>query len=329
MRYISTLLLILLVTFGYSQEKINVVASATLFADMAKQIGGDKVSVESICSVGTDPHTYEPIPSDVQLMKKADAIFINGLTLEGWMEKLIKNSGGKGMLKIITDGVSAISNEHFANSYDPHAWMNVNNGRIYAKNIMETLCKVDPKNADYYKNNFANYDKELIELHQYIKEEINSIPEQRRVLVTSHDAFEYYSRAYGIKVEALQGMSTEAEAQTSDMIRVNKIIKESGVPAIFAESTINPKMQEQIAKQNDVVIGGELYADSLGEEGGHADTYAKMLKHNTDTIVKALKNEKPTHSHDSEKSGGNNIWLYVGIGLFMLLALLLAMKFIK
>lgn len=313
------ILLMLILHYTANAQSIEVVASTTIFADMASVIGGDKVNVQSIVAVGTDPHTYEPVPQDVAKIKDADVILLNALTLEGWIQKLITNSGTDAYVQVITDGVKPIASKNYKNAYDPHAWMTALNGIVYIENIYNALIKVDPKNQDYYYDNFINYRKELKELHNYIEESILKIPIEKRLLVTSHDAFAYFGREYGILVSAIKGISTDSEARTSDIIRVKEEIARTGVPAIFIESTINPKTIKQIAKDSGVKIGGELFSDSLGESGGEGDTYLKMLRHNTDVIVQAL-SVAPAESDDNQDGSQDSTpsWMYILLGAFML-----------
>ena len=331
MKYISTLILLLATTIvATSQGKIRVVSSASIFQDMAMNIGGDKIETFSIVPIGGDPHLYEPKPSDAQLVKSADIILVNGLTFEGWINKLIDNSGTKAKVYTITEGVNVLKSEKYKNAADPHAWMDVSNGLKYIDNIKAALIETDPANADFYTANYENYKAELTALDNYISIEINKIPEAKRMLVTSHDAFAYYGKKYNIRLNALKGISTEAETQTSDMVRVAKAIRESGVPAIFIESTINPQVIQQIAKDNNVKIGGELFADSIGAKDSEGPTYIKMLRHNTDVIVKALsQNEMTATKIDSDNSESG--WLiYLIVGLVMLGALAFAVtKFNK
>lgn len=317
-------------TLSYGQEKLKVVASASIFQDMAQNLGGDLVEAHTIVPIGGDPHLYEPKPTDAALVKSADIILINGLTFEGWINKLIDNSGTKANVYTITEGVNALQSDTYKNASDPHAWMDASNGLTYIKNIKNALVEKDPKNKAAYEAKYNDYKSKISELDKYILEEIKKIPEAKRMLVTSHDAFAYYGRRYGIKLNALKGISTEAETQTSDMVRVAKAIKETGVPAIFIESTINPQVIQQIAKDNNVKIGGELFADSIGDEDSEGPTYLKMLRHNTDVIVKALsKNEMTSTKIDTDKSGSS--WLiYLLIGAIMIGALIfLISKFNK
>ncbi|MEM6771627.1 MAG: zinc ABC transporter substrate-binding protein, partial [Bacteroidota bacterium] len=203
----------------------------------------------------------------------------------------IANSGTKARTVTITEGIETIESEEYANAADPHAWMTANNGLTYVKNIRDALITLDPFNRKVYEFNAGVYLQQLEDLDREIFRLIASIPEQQRVLITSHDAFRYFGRYYGIRVEAALGTSTDAEVQTDDVNRLTTIIRETGVPAIFVESTINPKLIRQIAEDSDVIIGGSLYADSLGEPDTEAGTYEGMLKFNVATIVGALRGE--------------------------------------
>jgi len=320
------LFICLLVLPAMAQDKLNVVASASIFQDMAKNIGGDKITTHSIVPIGGDPHLYEPKPSDAALVKSADIILMNGLTFEGWITNLIENSGSAASKYIITEGVDVIKSDQYKNAADPHAWMNANNGLIYIENIKNALIENDPSNKDYYLSNYESYKKEITLLHTYINTEIQKIPESKRMLVTSHDAFAYYGKAYGVRLNALKGISTEAETQTKDMVRVAKAIRDSGVPAIFIESTINPQVIQQIAKDNNVKIGGELFADSLGEEDSEGPTYLTMLKHNTDVLVNALSKSEMTETKIDSDDTSNDWMIYLVLGLIMIGALVFAVK---
>lgn len=306
-------------------QKPKVVSSASMIWDMVKNIGGDKVEHGLIVPIGGDPHLHEPTPRDARMVASADQIFVNGLTFEGWISELIANSGTKAHVDTVTSGIDAISSSVYENSYDPHAWMDAENGIIYADNILASLISLDPENTNYYQENHASYVQKLKELDAYIMNRIKEIPEAKRVLITSHDAFEYYGKKYGLRLEAIMGISTEAEAQTSDIVRISKTIKESGVPAVFIESTINPKLLQQIAEDNGVAIGGELFADSIGDEESEAHSYYDMLKHNTDIIVNALSQEIEFETVD-ESDGNKTLLLYGGIAATLILILFLIIK---
>ena len=310
-----------LVTISADAQKKTLVASASMMADMAENIAGDLVDVKYIVPRGQDPHLYKPTPSDVIMVQNADMIIINGLTFEGWIAKLIANSGTKASTKTITEGITPIQSSKYKNSFDPHAWMDVNLVQTYILNIKNALIELLPEHTETFEANFTTYSMKLKRLDSYIKNQIESIPESQRILITSHDAFEYFGRRYGLQLEAIVGISTEAEVQPSDIIRVHKVIKESRVPAIFMESTINPKILQQIAKDNNIVIGGELYADSLGDKDSPASTYLKMLKHNIDTIVNGLTRQAKAEGEKVESNTKFAYWSYVLLGLgFIIIA---------
>ncbi len=314
MKKIGLFLIISLFTLSlFAQEKKTVVATASMMADMAKNIAGGMVNVECIVPIGGDPHLHEPTPRDAQMVNRADLIIKNGLTFEGWLNELIENSGTKAKTIRVTEGIQPIQSIEYENSADPHAWMDASLGLTYIKNIKDALSELDPDNADIYAFNYGVYKTQLEDLDKYIKTEIQKIPAQKRVLITSHDAFQYYGRAYGIQLEAILGTSTDAEAQTSDIIRLNKVIKSNKVPALFIESTINPKLLKQLAKDNDIEIGGQLYADSIGDEESPAPTYIDMLKHNTDVMVAALSRESSREKALTADGETGSNWLLWGI----------------
>ena len=309
----------------YGQNKLKVVATASMIWDMAKELGGDHLDIQCIVPIGGDPHLYEPTPKDVKLVASANLVLKNGLTFEGWLDELIENSGTQASSVSVTEGIQAIKSTAYHEAPDPHAWMNVELAYVYAENIKNAFAGLIPEKAEIFEKKYEAYLDQLKELQVYITNQINSIPESKRILITSHDAFQYFGRAYGIRLEAILGVSTDAEAQTSDIIRLNKVIRESGVPAVFIESTINPKLLEQLAKDNDITVGGQLYADSIGDEESEASSYINMMKHNTDTIVAALKKERGD-SKEMEDGSGGNYWLYGLIAVLFIGGFFLVVK---
>lgn len=301
--------------FAQSPTK-KVVATASIFADMAENIAGGHLDIKTIVPIGGDPHIYEPTPGDAILVASADLILKNALTFEGWANDLIKNAGSKAKVVTITEGVEPIR-AVYKNSTDPHAWMSASNGLIYIENIKNALIELDPANKEVYEFNYGVYRKQLEDLDRYIADQVNKIPEKRRILITSHDAFQYFGKRYGVRLESVIGVSTEAEAQTSDIIRLNKVIRENQVPAVFIETTVNPKLLEQIATDNKVSIGGKLYSDSIGDKKSPAPSYYDMLKYNTDVIVSALTKEPDASSVENTKgkSGGWLLWGVIGLVL--------------
>ena len=299
MKPVLTILLFFIFIFSAHGNQ-KVVATTTFLADIARNIAREKLEIICMMPTGGDPHIYDPTPGDAQKIVESNLVIKNGLFLEGWLEELINNAGGQRPIIEAAEGVDSIASQVFHGSPDPHAWMDALNGIVYASNIKNAFIQLDAVNADYYNKNFDEYKKKLLELNEYIQIKINEIEEIKRVLITSHDAFSYFGKRYGMKVESALGTSTDADVQIGDINKLINVIKETGVDAVFVESTINPKLMEQLAADHGISIGGKLYADSLGDEFSGADTYLKMLKHNADVISGALKNKK--HLHKSEES---------------------------
>ncbi|PCH69523.1 MAG: hypothetical protein COC01_01330 [Bacteroidetes bacterium] len=294
-------LLILLLVFTLSSSaKLKVLATTTFIADIAENIAGDNLEIVCLMPIGGDPHIYDPTPGDAQKVVESDLVLKNGLFLEGWLNELIENAGGSRPIIEVSERIEQIASVVYHGSPDPHAWMSPINGIIYAQNITNALIQIDAQHAESYNKNFLSYKAKLTQLHEYIQISINKIPVQKRVLITSHDAFSYYGQQYGLRVESAMGTSTDAEVQISDINNLIEVIISSGVNAIFVESTINPKMMEQVATDRDIVVGGKLFADSLGDELSGASTYLDMLKQNTDVIVRALTNVPTTYAHNKE-----------------------------
>ena len=328
-RTILLIINILLISILHASEKPKIVVTTTIINDITQQIAGDLVEVESLVPTGGDPHLYEPIPQDAIKIVKANLILMNGLTLEGWLNEFIENSGTKATIVNTTEGVDAIVSDQYANSPDPHAWMDAANGVIYAENIKNALVALNAENTTTYESNFEAFKTRIEALDIQLKELILTIPADKRVLVTSHDAFKYFGRKYGLQLESILGTSTDAQAQTQDINRLYKVIKTTGIPAIFVESTINPQTLKQIAKDTKVKIGGTLYADSLGEPNGEAGTYEKMLLTNTETIVNALTGKIELEEIDNADDEDSSFNIFLIIGLLLGGAFLLFLPFLN
>jgi ABC-type Zn uptake system ZnuABC Zn-binding protein ZnuA len=269
--------------------KIVAVSTITIINDIVKNIGKDKVEAHSICGVGTDPHSYHPKPSDPRLVSESDIVFINGFALEHWMEEMIKGAGGNKKEVIVTEGLTPMTDEKGFGDPDPHAWFDVRNVKTYADNVAKGLISIDPGNKNYYEANLKDYLSELDSLDSWIKEEMKKIPESQRVLITSHDAFRYFGRAYGLEVRGLQGISTEAKVRTEDLKNLIDYVKQKDLKSVFIETSVNPKLLEQISSETNAKIGGTLFSDSIGNEGSPEGTYIGAVKHNVNTIVNSLK----------------------------------------
>jgi len=304
-KIISLLLvtILILAIAGCSKERtsednlVHVVATTTMLADMAKVIGGDYVFVDGLMGPGIDPHLYKASAGDVSLMQKADLVVYSGLHLEGKMGEIFENleSDDQHIVKI-SQGLSEedLITDETTGVHDPHIWFNVLLWKEASYNLLDGLIKVDPDHEAYYKANHKAFTEDLDSLDAYIRKQIDRIPEESRYLITAHDAFEYFGKAYGLEVLGLQGISTASEAGTGDVTQLANFIVDKQIKAIFVESSVPKKnveaLQEAVRAQGfNVSIGGELYSDSLGSEGTDAKTYIGTVKANVNTIVNALK----------------------------------------
>jgi ABC-type Zn uptake system ZnuABC Zn-binding protein ZnuA len=275
-------------------RKPVIVCSTTQIADLARQVVGDRCEVHSILAPGADPHTYMPTPGDAKLALQADLCLQNGLHLEGknWMATLAKDAGKP--IVSVTYGVKPIQLEAEGRKIkDPHAWFSPRNGAIYVNNIVRAVSKLDPAGKSEYEARAKLYLQQLRALDSWIREQFNVIPPKQRILVTSHDAFNYFAKAFGFTNKAPVGWSTGSElgaGVTPERRRqVVDSIKGYGVKAVFVETSVNPKLVREIARDAGVQVGGKLYSDSMGEAGTAGDTYIGMMRENVLTIVNALK----------------------------------------
>jgi manganese/zinc/iron transport system substrate-binding protein len=280
--------------------KLNIVTTTGMIADIVKNIGGEHVEVISLMGPGVDPHLYKASEGDVQRLQAANLIFYNGLHLEAQMGEVLEKMNEFGVTTVaVTDKIDpALLNAppEFQGNYDPHVWFDVSMWMKAAEQVQETLIEVDPAHKSTYEANAASYLDQLADLHQYVLTQAQTIPAEKRVLITAHDAFNYFGEAYGFEVRGLQGISTEAQAGTADVQDLVNFIVERQIPAIFVESSVPQRNIEavQAAVQDqgfDVKIGGSLFSDAMGTTGTPEGTYIGMVTHNIDTIVSALTGE--------------------------------------
>lgn len=297
-------------------DPINVVTTTTMIRDAVENVAGDLVDVEALMGPGVDPHSYRARESDVARMEDADVIFYNGLHLEGAMSEVLEQMEQQIRTVPIAERVDderliapdeAIFGEDFEGQYDPHIWFDVELWGLAIEVIRDELIDLDPDNADHYEENTESYLQELEELDQYTQERIAELPDQQRVLVTAHDAFGYLEHAYGIEVYGLQPLTTVVEAGASDVRELADMIIEREIRAIFLETAVPPQGIEAVreavqSRGSEVVIGGELYGDALGEEGTEAGTFVGAFRHNVDTIVGALLGEGTTAGEEDGDS---------------------------
>jgi manganese/zinc/iron transport system substrate-binding protein len=280
--------------------KIKVTTTTGMIADIAKNIGGEHVEVTALMGPGVDPHLYKASEGDVRLLQNANIIFYNGLHLEAQMGEVLEKMNDFGIKTVaVTDTIDRTllqSPPEFAGNYDPHVWFDVTLWMKAVEVVRESLVEIDPAHRSDYEANAASYLTELTDLHQYVLDQAGTVPPEKRIIITAHDAFNYFGRAYGFQVRGLQGISTEAQAGTADVQDLVNFIVEKQIPAIFVESSVPQRNVEavQAAVQNkgfDVQIGGSLFSDAMGSEGTPEGTYIGMVKHNIDTIVQALSGE--------------------------------------
>jgi zinc/manganese transport system substrate-binding protein len=284
----------------FAQEKLPVVASFSILGDFARQIGGDRVSVTTLVGPDGDAHVYSPTPADAKAMAAAKLVLVNGLHFEGWLPRLVKSSGTKAALAEATKGITPLEADddhddkgkgghaHAHGHDDPHAWQSIANAKIYVANVRDALSAADPAGKASYEANATAYLTELDTLEGEVKAAIARIPAERRKAITTHDAFGYFVKAYGIAFIAPQGVSTEAEASARDVARIIRQVKTQKIPAVFLENVTNPRLVEQIARESGAKVGGRLYSDALSAASGPAGTYIQMMKHNISEIEKAL-----------------------------------------
>lgn len=284
--------------FAAGSGVLDVVATTGMVGDVVAHVGGDRVNVQTLMGPGVDPHLYKPTSADAGRLAKADVIFYNGLMLEGRMTDLFERLAASGRkVFAVSSGIpreQLLSPEEFEGHYDPHLWFDVS---LWAKTvpvIVEGLSAADPEGSEFYRSNGDRLIARMGELDAWCREQAALVPAERRVLVTSHDAYNYFGRAYGFEVVGLQGVSTVSEAALADVASLADFLKKRGIPAIFAESSVNPEAIKRVSEDSGVRIGGELFSDAMGSQGemlGGFDvgTYEGMVRYNMTTIAGALK----------------------------------------
>ena len=274
---------------------IRVIATTTVVADLVKQVGGDLVVVESLMADGVDPHSYRATPRDIDRLVRADLIVANGLHLEGKLAELLERIGRKRPFVAVGNAVPknellSIGNDLF----DPHIWFDAKLWSYCPSAVADALSQLDSKAALDYRQRAGKYSKDLLELDKNVKRKFKEIPPQRRVLITAHDAFRYFGRAYGLEVIGVQGTSTESEAGLADMNQLVELVVQRKIPAVFVETSVSDRnvtalIEGAAARGHSVRLGGRLYSDALGPAGGGGDTLERALLANVDTIIGALR----------------------------------------
>ena len=274
-------------------DKVKAVASFSILGDMVRQVGGDRVEVTTLVGPDGDAHVFSPTPADAKTLASAQLFFVNGLGFEGWMERLEKSSGFTGKTVVASTGVkprTMIEEEGGAPETitDPHAWQDLANGRLYVANIRDGLIAADPAGQAEYEANAAKYLGEIMQEDDAVRGALAKLPNDRRRIITSHDAFGYFGAAYGLEIVAPEGVSTDSEASAQDVAKIIRQIKAEHIPAVFIENITDHRLLDQIARETGAKIGGTLYSDALSPPDGPARIYLDMFRHNVGALTAAL-----------------------------------------
>ena len=272
-----------------ANAKFKVVTTFTVIQDIAQNVGGDAVLVESITKPGAEIHEYEPTPKDIVKAQSADLILWNGLNLERWFERFFQNIKDKPAV-VVTEGIQPLSiyEGPYKNAPNPHAWMSPSNAVLYIENIKNALVKYDPQNAAIYEKNAADYAQKIKQLDEPLRAKLAQIPENQRWLVTSEGAFSYLANDYNLKEGYLWPINAEQQGTPQQVRKVIDLVRKNNIPVVFSESTISPKPAQQVAKESGAKYGGVLYVDSLSAKDGPVPTYIDLLNVTVSTIVKGF-----------------------------------------
>jgi len=275
-----------------AKEKLKVTASFSILGDLVKNVGGERVEVGTLVGPNGNSHVYEPSPADSKRLADAAVVFVNGLGFEGWLDRLVKASGTKAPVVVVSTGVKPLQRadaaDHDHGRIDPHAWQSVSNVKIYVANIRDALSKADPAGKSAYTANAAAYLTKLDALEKEVKDTVTKIPADRRGVITSHKAFGYFQDAYGITFTAAQGMSTEAEPSAKDLAAIIALVRKEKISAVFLENVTDERLIKQIASETRAKIGGTLYSDALTDANGPAPSYIDLIRHNVRELAAAL-----------------------------------------
>jgi zinc/manganese transport system substrate-binding protein len=267
-------------------QRLPVVASFSILGDLVTMVGVDRVEVSTIVGSDSDAHVYQPSPKDGRRLAAAKLVFVNGLGFEGWIDRLVAASKTKARVVVAS---TAVTPRREGEGLDPHAWQDVANVKIYVANIRDALAEADPEGAESYQANAARYLARLGALDAEVKAAVDAIPQNRRRVVSTHDAFGYFAARYGMEFIAPQGVSTESEASARDIARIIDTVRAHKVAAVFVENVVDPRFAQRIAEETGAKLGGELYSDALSGPKGPASTYIDLMRHNVRELSQALR----------------------------------------
>ena len=283
-------------------ERIPVVASFSILGDIVANVGGDRIAVTTLVGPDEDAHVFQPAPDDIKAVSRARLVVVNGLGFEGWMERLAQSANYRGDIVIASAGINARErvgdddhgdhdhdDHHHHGKDDPHAWQNPQNVIVYTRNIAAALAKLDPAGADAYRKNGEAYVGKLQELDRWASQQFAQIPDAKRRVITSHDAFEYFGARYKVRFLAAQGVSTDSEPSAKQVAALIRQIRTEKIKALFFENMSNPKLLQQIAREAGVTPGGKLYADALSKAGGPAPDYLALMRYNVGQLLEKIR----------------------------------------
>ena len=294
MRRLLTPALLVLALLGFvpaaqAQDKLPVIASFSVLGDMVRQVAGEDAQVTDLVGPDGDAHVYQPSPADVRRLAAARVFVVNGLHLEGWIDRLVAAAGFGGKVAVASEGVTPLEIvENGTTVPDPHAWQDLADGRIYVRNIAAALAAADPAHAEDYRRRAAAYDAQLAGLDTWVKAQLAAVPAERRRIITTHDAFQYFGKAYGIAFEAAVGINEDSEPDAAGMAALIRQIRQEHIHALFIENMTDPRLLEQLARETGATPAGTLFADALSRPGEGAETYVAMFRHNVPAMVAAM-----------------------------------------
>jgi zinc/manganese transport system substrate-binding protein len=286
-RYLLAAIVLVAASPAAAQERLKVLVTFSILGDLTKNVGGDRVEMSALVGPDSDAHVYAPSPADARKVADAKVVITNGLGFEGWINRLVRASGSKAPVIVASNGIT-VRKAGAGSEADPHAWQSAANAKVYVANIRDALIAADPAGRDSYQTNAAAYLGKLDALDAEVKSAVTAIPADRRRIISSHDAFGYFQKAYGIEFIAPQGVSTEAEPSARDVARIITQIRRLKIPAVFLENVSDPRLMQRIAQETGVRIGGKLYSDALTSEKGDAPSYLDLMRHNVKQLVTAL-----------------------------------------
>ncbi|UPJ28311.1 metal ABC transporter substrate-binding protein [Bradyrhizobium sp. CW1] len=285
MRRILLCVLMLIASPLHAAEQLKVVASFSILADFVRNVGGDRINLTTLVGADSDVHVYAPAPSDAKRIADAKLVIVNGLGLEGWLPRLVQSSGSKAQVVIVSAGIAPLK---LGSATDPHGWQSVPNAKIYVTDIANALAAVDPDDAEFFRARAKAYLEKLETLDREVRAAVAKIPQERRKVISTHDAFGYFAAEYGVQFIAPLGVSTETEPSARDIATIIGQIKAQKIPAVFLENISDDRLIRRIAAETGSKVGGTLISDGLTGEKGPAPTYIDMVRHNIKALTSAL-----------------------------------------